>query len=332
MKNTRHLIISVAITIFILSLGTWGYMSIEGWNFMDALYMTVITISTVGFREVHRISNAGRFFTMALVFFGIMFTLYIAGAIVQFMIEGRIRSILGRRRLDRKIKHMKNHYIVCGYGRIGRVLCRSLSDNGLDVVAVEKNEARIPVMEEDRVVYVAADAVDEAALQLAGIERSRGLIAVLGSDIDNVFLVLTARQLQAELFITARAGSKDVGAKLKAAGANVVESPYEMGAVSMARKIMRPAVTNFLELAFANTRKDIQMEEISVGDTSPLVGVTLKDSGIRQKFNLIIIAIRKADGDMIFNPSFETRLAAGNMLIAVGETENLARFARYLNP
>jgi len=330
MKNIRHFIIGTAIVLLILAGGTGGYMYLEGWPFLDALYMTVITISTVGFKEVAPVDESGRIFTMALVVFGMGFTLYMAGAIVQVMLEGHIRTILGRRRLDRKIKHMRNHYIVCGYGRIGRVLARSLIGNGMKVVVVDSQEACIPEMEADGVYYHIGDAVDETHLQLVGIERASALVAVLGSDVDNVFLVLTARQLNPSLFITARASGKDARKKLIAAGADSVESPYEMGAMNMAQKILRPTVTSFLEFAFADSRKEIQMEEIEIPGASSLIDVTLKDSGIRQQFNLIIIAIKKPDGEMIFNPSFETVLRQGDTLIAVGEVDNLTRFAGHL--
>lgn len=330
MKTIRHFIIGTAIVLLILAGGTGGYMYLEGWPFLDALYMTVITISTVGFKEVAPVDENGRIFTMALVVFGMGFTLYMAGAIVQVMMEGHIRTILGRRRLDRKIKHMRNHYIVCGYGRIGRVLARSLIGNGMKVVVIDSQEECIAEMEADGVYYHIGDAVAEAHLQIVGIERAAGLVAVLGSDVDNVFLVLTARQLNPALSITARAGGADVKKKLLAAGANSVESPYEMGAMSMAQKILRPTVTSFLELALADSRREIQMEEIEIPATSSLVDVTLQDSGIRRQYNLIIIAIKKADGEMIFNPSFETVLRQGDMLVAVGEVDNLARFAGHL--
>jgi len=330
MKTIRHFLIAGATVMLILVGGTLWYMHFEGWPFLDALYMTVITVSTVGFKEVRPVDESGRIFTMLLVVFGMGFTLYAAGAIVQFMLEGHIRTILGRRRLDRKIKHMRNHYIVCGYGRIGRVLARSLIGNGLKVVVVDRQEACIAEMEADGVYYHIGDAVDETHLQLVGIGQAAGLVAVLGSDVDNVFLVLTARQLNPSLFITARASGTDAKKKLLAAGADSVESPYEMGAMNMAQKILRPTVTSFLELAFADSRKEIQMEEIQIPGTSHLVDVTLKDSGIRQQFDLIIVAIKKPDGEMIFNPSFETVLREGDMLIAVGEVNNLTRFTSHL--
>ena len=307
-------------------------MIIESWSFLDAFYMTIITISTVGYREINQVGDVGRIFTIIIVFIGVGFSLYVAGAVVQFMVEGRMRIILGRRRLDQKINRLKNHYIVCGYGRIGRVICRNLRRKPFDVVAIDKSPDLIPVMDGDGILYVAGDAADEASLIKAGIKRAKGLIAALATDTDNVFLVLTARQLAPELTIIARASQEAVKSKLQAAGADSVESPYEMGAVSMAQHIIRPTVTNFLDLAFAHQRKDIQMEEIPVCASSKLVNVQLKDSGIRQNYNLIIIAIKKPDGDMLFNPSFEASILPEDTVIAVGEEENLLKLAKILNP
>ncbi|MGD8974551.1 MAG: potassium channel protein [Desulfobacterales bacterium] len=332
MGSTRHLAISVALSVLIVVVGSVGYMIIEDWNFLDALYMTVITISTVGYREVNQVGDVGRIFTILLVFIGVGFTMYVAAAVVQFMVEGRIRIILGRRRLDKKLDRLKNHNIVCGYGRIGRVLSKNLRSKPLDVVVVEKNPDLIRAMDEDGVLYVSGDAADEACLIKAGIQRAKGLVAVLATDTDNVFLVLTARQLAPDLKIIARAGQEAAKSKLKAAGADSVESPYEMGAASMAHRIIRPTVTNFLDLAFAHKRKDIQMEEIPVDSSSELTNLPLKDSGIRQNYNLIIIAIKKPDGSMLFNPSFETAIMPEDTVIAVGEAVNLQKLEKVLNP
>jgi voltage-gated potassium channel len=332
MEGTRHLFISISISILILVLGTAGYMIIEGWQFIDAFYMTVITISTVGFREVKQVGEGGRIFTIFLVFSGVGFTLYVAAAVVQFMVEGRIRIIMGRRRLDKKIDRLKKHYIVCGYGRIGKVLCQHLKRANIEVAVIEKDLEQIPVMDQDNILYIAGEATDENNLIKAGIKRANGLVAALATDTDNVFLVLTARQLAPELSIMARSSQDQARIKLRAAGADTVESPYEIGAVSMAQRIIRPTVTTFLDLAFAHKRKDIQMEEIPVSASSELVNVQLKDSGIRQNFNLIIIAIKKPDGGMLFNPSFEAVIAPKDTVIAVGEVGNLQKLEWVLNP
>ena len=332
MDSTKHLIVSILLASFIIVLGTIGYVIIEGWDILDAVYMTIITLATVGYGEVHAISKIGRIYTILLIILGTGFYLYVLAAVVQFMLEGRIRIILGRRRLDKKIDRLKNHYIICGYGRIGKALCKKLRMKPIDLVIIEKNQELNRIMDDEGILYLSGDAADESTLLQAGIERAKGLVAILDTDAENVFLVLTASQLNPDLFIMARANQNKSKAKLRAAGANKVESPYEMGAASMAQRILRPTVTNFLDLAFADKRKDIRMEEISVSPSSNLANVILKDSGIRQKYNLIIIAIKKPDGKMLFNPSFETMIKADDTVIAVGEETNLQKLEKILNP
>lgn len=332
MSSSKKIILSVLVLLFLFFGGTSGYMLIEGWNFLDALYMTVITLATVGFGEVHEVSRAGRIYTIFLIFAGVGFIGYAIGAVTQFMVEGRIRAILGRRKLNRQIDRLKNHYIVCGYGRIGRVLCRSLKSKPVDVVVIERNEALVPNMDEDGILYIRENASEESTLVKAGIHRAKGLIAVLATDIDNVFLILTARQLNPSLYIVARASNQETKQKLKAAGADTVEAPYEIGASAMAQRILRPTVTNFLDLAISYKTQDIQMEEIPVSASSTLVGIMLKDSGIRQNYNLIIIAIKKADESMHFNPSFETVIQTNDTVIAVGQEKNLKSLEKILNP
>ncbi len=332
MNSTKHLTFGILLVIFIISLGVAGYMMIEGWNLLDALYMTVTTLTTVGYDEVHEMTKMGQVFTILLIVIGVTFFLYIAGAVVQFMVEGRIRTILGRRRLNKKIDRLRNHYIICGYGRIGKILCKMLLRKPIDLVVIEKDLELIPVMDANKILYISGDATEEENLLDSGIQRAKGLIAALATDTENVFLVLTARQLNPDLFIMACANRNESKSKLLAAGANRVESPYDIGATSMAQRIIRPTVTNFLDFAFAHKRKDIQMEEIPINNSSALVNVMLKDSGIRQRFNLIIIAIKKLDGNMLFNPSFESIIEAGDTMIAVGQEVNLQKLEKILNP
>jgi len=332
MDNTRHLFISIILALSIILIGTIGYMMIEGWNFFDALYMTVITVSTVGYREVHNVSPIGRLFTIIIVLFGVGFSLYVAGAIVQLMVEGRIRIIFGRRRLENKIRLLKNHYIVCGYGRIGRVLCNFLKRRPFDIVIIEKDPELVSSMDADGILYISGDASDESTLIKAGILKAKGLVSVLPTDTDNVFLVLTARQLNKDLEIMARASKRGAKSKLRAAGADYIESPYEMGALSMAQRIIRPTVTSFLNLAFGIKNKEIQMEEIPISKSSPLSNIILKDSGIRQKFNLIVIAIKRKNGEMIFNPPFDARIETEDTLVVVGEDANLQKLGKILSP
>lgn len=333
MTGTKQFIVSLISLFCIIAMGSIGYMVIEGWPLMDAFYMTVITLTTIGFGEVHPMGDTGHAFTIVLIFIGGGYFIYVMGAFVQFMVEGRIRIILGRRKLDKAINNLKDHYIICGYGRIGRVLCHQLQSNKLlDLVVVEQDKELIPVLDEDNMVYIVGDASSESCLIRAGIDRAKCLVAALATDTDNVFLVLTARQLNPDIFIMARSSYKESAKKLKAAGANMVESPYDMGASSMAHKILRPTVTSFLDVALGRKHKDIQMEELPVNDSSSMVNIMLKDTGIRQKYNLIIIAIKKDDDTMLFNPSFETVFKAGDTVIAVGKEEDLKRLEKVLNP
>ena len=332
MHHEKQVVISIASAVLLILTGTLGYMLLEGWDPIDALYMTVITLATVGYKEIHPMNRMGQIYTMILIVVGVGFFLYVAGTVIQFMVEGRIRILLGRRKLDRKIARLKNHYIVCGFGRIGSVICRRLQNEGSSLVVIEKNGKRIEQLEQEGILYINGDASDEANLVQAGINHAEALIAALGTDTDNVFLVLTARQLAPELKIIARASNEKAKSKLLAAGASMVESPYEMGAATMAQRVIRPTVTSFFDLAFAQSNADIQMEEIPVTVESRLNGLILQESGIRQDFNLIIIAIKQANGQMLFNPSYEARITAGDTVIAVGERSNLKRLEAVLNP
>ena len=237
MESTKHFILSVLFSLVLIVFGTMGYIVIEGWNVLDALYMTIITLATVGYGEVHAVSRTGQIYTMILIVFGVGFFLYVAGAVIQFMVEGRVRMLMGRRRLDRKISRLKNHYIVCGYGRIGKVICQRLQREDIDLVIIDKKTDLVDTFETQKMVYICGDAGDENVLVKAGIHRANALIAALATDTDNVFLVLTARQIAPDLTIIARAGSEGSKSKLKAAGANTVEAPYEIGAANMAQRI-----------------------------------------------------------------------------------------------
>jgi len=322
------------LVLFITALlgGTAGYMLIEKWSFMDALYMTVITLATVGYGEVRRLSPSGRIFTMLLILTGVGFVFYVASSTIRFVVEGRVREILGRRKLEKEIQAQKNHYIICGYGRVGSNICDILASRSMKTVVIERAPERISKLNERNLLYIAGEATDEENLLNAGVERARGLVAVLKTDTDNVYVTLSARQLNPELFIIARAGEKKSENKLLAAGADKVISPYRIGAQRIAQTIIRPTVTDFLELAVMDKSRNIQMEELPVRSSSGLVGVALQDSGIRKDYDLIIVAIRRAGGEMLFNPSARTKLQAGDTVIAIGEKRNLERIEKVLSP
>ena len=316
----------------LVAFGTTGYMLIEKWPFLDSLYMTLITYSTVGYGEIRQISQNGRIFTLVLIVLGASLFLYIIGNVVQFLVEGRIRLILGRRKLDKQISQLSNHFIVCGYGRMGRAFCRYLTQKNLPFVAIEKNTDRLTAMNEDHILYLVGGATEESILIKAGIQKASHLITALGTDPDNVFLVLLAKGLNPQIKVVARASQNTIKKPLSAAGADVVVSPFDIGARRMAHAILRPNVIRFLELAFADEATDIHMEELSVGASSQLVGLPLKDSGIRQNYNLIILSIVSQDGELCFNPSADTQIAVGDTLIVVGCSESLEKLGTVLNP
>ena len=332
MISSRNLIIACILAILVLVAGTVGYMVIEGWVFVDALYMTVITLTTVGYGEVQTLGMPGRCFTIVLLFFGVGYFLYVVGIVMQFIVEGQIAQIFGRKLLDNKIKKLNNHYIVCGYGRIGQVLCEQIQETTSNIVVLEKSEDNLALLEKNNLHYLIGDATSEELLLKAGILKAKYLIAALATDVNNVFLVLTARQINPDVYIVARAGQEQTKSKLRAAGANKVESPYDMGAITMALRLLRPSVTGFLDIALSRKHQDIQIEELKVSPTSELIDIMLKDSGIRQRFNLIIIAIKKANGEMKFNPSFKTTISANDTVIAIGSDNNLEKLDNILNP
>ena len=332
MNRTGQPTIVVLFSILLIALGTAGYMWIEKWTMLDALYMTVITVSTIGYGEVHAVSPEGRIFTLFLIILGVGFFLYVIGNVVQFLVEGRIREILGRHKLDKQINELNHHYIVCGYGRMGRALCRYLTRKNLRFVAIEKNVDRIPVMNQDGILYISGEATAEENLRKAGIEKATNLITALGTDADNVFLVLLAKGLNPNLYVVARASQNASKKPLYTAGADVVVSPFDVGARRMAHAVLRPNVIRFLELAFADENTDIHIEEITIAESSKLVDQSLQESGIRQNYDLNILSIVKEDGTMVFNPSATTQIRAGGSLIAVGKSKSLAKLEKVLNP
>ncbi len=332
MERMYQAIISVCLSIALLAIGSLGYMLIEGWGFLDSIYMTVITLATVGYGETHTLSTTGRVFTLILILLGVGYFLYVVGAIIQFLVEGRIRLVLGRRKLDRQIYRLKDHYIVCGYGRMGRALTRFLIQKYLNVVVIEQNEARVPIMNDDGVLYLLGPANDEDMLTRAGIARARGIMTVVGTDADNVFMVLLAREMNPDIFIVARAILNSSKRTLLAAGADKIVSPYDLGARRMAHAVLRPTVIEFLEMAFADESAEIEVEELRVTAKSPLIDTCLIDTNIRRDFDVIIITIKKADGQMVFNPGADSCLEAGDILVVVGLAVRIRRLERLLAP
>ena len=321
----------MTILLGVLSIGTAGYILIEGWSFLDSLYMTVITIATVGYREVGNLSEQGKVFTILIILFGVGIIAYLLGMVAQAMVDLQVRSIFGRRKLGQKIRSIKNHYIICGYGRIGRIICRELKANNIPIVVIDGNATAMQGLEEEGIPHIVGDATNEDILGEAHIERAKGLVSVVASDADNVFITMSARGLNPELFIMARAEQEHTEKKLIRAGANKVAMPYLIGGQKMAHIVAKPAVSDFLEFAVHNRKIGLEMGEVAVSEKSTLNGVRLVDSGIRQKMDVIIVAIKKREGEMRFNPSSQTRIEAGDILIALGKSEEITKLATILS-
>ncbi len=322
-----QLTVILGILAAILTVGTAGYRIIERWPWEDCLYMVVITLSTVGYGEVHSLSPEGKAFTMLLILAGVGLVTYAIGTITRMIVEGEIQTILGRRRAMSRIRRMKDHYIICGYGRIGSLVAQEFEKRPLPFVVIERHERRVVQIPEHYAVVV-GDATEEDVLLQAGIERAKGLVAVLQSDADNLFVTLTARGLNPDLFILARYEEEKTKGKLLRAGADKVVSPYIIGGTRMAMAVTRPNVIDFIELATTSESLGLQMEEVLVQGNSPLVGVPLAESPIRSELGIIVVAIKRRSGHMEFNPSAQTTPEAGDRLIVIGERDPLVRLDR----
>jgi voltage-gated potassium channel len=310
----------------VVSIGTAGYMILEKWNFLDSLYMTVITLTTVGFSEVHPVSEQGRILTMTVLVSGLGVVGYLVGTLTQILVEGQLLRIMGRKKLERQIEKLKNHIIICGYGRVGRIICEEIYRSKPTPLVVIDNDSTVTAkIEEDGHLYLLGDATEEQCLLKAGIRSAKGLATALDSEADNVYITLTAKGLKPNLFIIARAGRIGSEKKLVQAGANHVVSPHQIGGYRMAQALLRPNVTEFIDFATHDPGRGMGMEEIPVRPHSKLADVPLVDSGIRKELDLIIVAIKKADGTMLFNPASHTTIQIGDTLIALGKRSSLIK-------
>lgn len=317
----RKVFYSVGLIALTVAFGTIGYIVIEGWNFSDSLYMTMITLTTVGYREVHELDSAGKYFTIVLLIGGVGTVFYVLSTGAKFLLEGELQEIFGRKRLEKRIRELKHHYIICGYGRMGRIICRELKEKHIKFVIIEKNP---DVMEtkEDYIIF-RGDATKDETLKELRIEKAAGLISVLPSDAENLYVVLSARGMNPGLKIVARAGEEGSEQKLIRAGADRVVSPYHIGGLRIAHTVLKPAVVDFIEFATKSGNIDLQMEEILLPEDSAFIGLTLDECGIGRDLGVIIVAIKKASGEMKFNPTFRSVVKAGDTLIALGETAKL---------
>ena len=328
MDPVRRLRLSIAALLVVIALGTLGYSLIEDWATFDALYMTVITLATVGFKEVHELSPEGKAFTIVLIICGTGIIAYTLSCLLQFTLEGQLRKILGRKKLESRISKLRNHYIICGFGRIGHLICREFQSRPTPFVIVEKDPHHIERIDREGYLFVEGDATDDETLLAAGIDHAKGLITAVTSDTDNVYITLTARGLNPKLFILARAGEEGSEKKLMRAGASKVISPYTIGANRMAQAILRPSVVDFIEIATASEHLELQIEEIAIAADSVLAGKNLIDSGVRRSMGIIIVGIKQTDGQMIFNPPPNKVIEPESVLIILGQRKSISQLEK----
>lgn len=320
--------LSLFLLLATITFGTTGYIIIEGMRPFDAFYMTLITISTVGFSEIKPLSDLGRGITIIIIVMGISLLTYTLGQVARVFVEGELRKILGRRKLEKQVAELQNHYIICGYGRIGKIIVKELTATKNPLVVIEQDHASIEVLEAEGILYLNMDATSDEALKTAGLDRARGLVTAVSSDADNVFIALSAKGMRPDIFILARASDVKNESKLLRAGATRVVCPYQMGGRRMAEILHKPTVVDFLDQTMMHTELGLQMEEAVVAENAPITGKTLVTSNLRQDFGVIIVAIKRISGEMVFNPGPGEIFNAGDVIVAIGKKTELQRMSK----
>jgi voltage-gated potassium channel len=308
----------------VIVVGSVGYV-VLGFGVLDAAYQTVTTITTVGFREVQPLSNGGKVFTMVLILAGVGTALYTLTVLLELLVEGHLGHAMERRRMDKRIAALRGHVIVCGLGRVGRTIARELNGSGQAVVVVDNDPERISLLAD--VPSVLGDASDDEVLRHAGIDRASALVAAVSTDAANLFITLSGRSLRPDLFIVSRAREESSGAKLTRAGADRVVNPQEIGGARMAAFVLRPHVTEFLDVVMHERGLELRLEEITLSDTSPLAMTTLADAKVRERTGALVLALRDPTEGLITNPSAHTVMRAGQILIAIGTSPQLHALA-----
>jgi voltage-gated potassium channel len=314
----------VLVPLVLVVVGTAGYYALEPkYSLFDALYMTIITLTTVGYEEVHPLSRWGRAFTMLLLLGGVFTFFYTATELLRVVVSGEVQQLLGRQRMERNLAALNNHLIVCGFGRMGRYVCREFSRQGLPFVIIDRKAEALEGPDAANGIPVVGDATNDEVLKRAGVERARALVTVAASDADNLYITMSARLLNEKLYIVARAEGDQAEQKLLRAGASRVVTPYAIGGTKVAHAVLRPNVVDFIELATATEHLDLQIEETTIQPHSPLTGKTLRASRLRDELGLIVVAVKKPQGHMIYTPPGEHVIEAGDTLIALGRRPQL---------
>jgi voltage-gated potassium channel len=325
---SKKLRIAIGMLFTTLMIGATGYHFLEGFSFFESLYLTVVTLSTVGYGDYYARSTGGMVFTIFLIIVGVGTMFYTVSLIAETIVEGRLRAIMGKGKLKRIIKRMKNHYIICGCGRIGLLICRELAAEKVPFVVIERNPEVIQKIEDEGFICYHGDSTSDKSLIESGIKHAKGIVCVLPTDAENLYVILTAKELNPDLFVLSRSEEEQSEHRLLRAGANRVISPYKLGGTRMAMAILRPAMLDFIEITARRQSLELRMAEVPVGDGSVVIGKTLEESEIRQNYGLIIVAVKKDSGKMVFNPAASYAIERGDILIALGEDDNVMRFSK----
>ena len=323
LRNLRRIAIALLVVI---ALGTAGFHLIEGWTWFDGFYMVITTLTTIGYQETHPLSHSGRIFNVFVIVVGVSLVFLAIGALTQALLEFELRSFFGRRKMEREIGRLADHFIICGAGRVGRSAARELARKPVPFVIVEQNETKAQRFSREWLMLV-GDATQEQTLRQAQIENARGLVAATTTDATNLYIVLTARGLNPRLKIIARASEEDAEKHLLTAGADSVVSPYAFAGSRIAQSFLRPHVVSFLDTATTHLGLDLEIGEILVQSHSPFAGKTIETSRLRQERGVIVLAIKRESG-MRFNPAPDDRLEPGDYLIAMGEPAQLRQLER----
>jgi len=319
-RRLLYILLTILVTLVI---GTVGFIVVDNYPPFDAFYMTLITMTTVGYGETHPLSHAGRVFNSFLIIFGVT-TIFIAiGAMTQTIIEREFGEAIGQRRNKRMIDKLKDHYIICGFGRVGRGAAAELQHANVPFVVVDNNPDRVEKAMLAGMLAVAADSTRDETLRLVGIDRARGLVSALATDADNLFVLLSAKGLNPQIYVAARAAEEGAEAKMRRAGADAVFAPYSITGHRLAQALLRLHVVQFLDFTTKDIGMDIAIEQVRVSEHSPMASHSIKEMQIGRDVGVIVMAIRKGDGRMMFNPGADTRVDAGDHLIVMGQQENL---------
>jgi voltage-gated potassium channel len=331
MKALRNLGFLAAALLLVIVVGTAGFHYIEGWPWFDGFYMVITTLTTIGYQETHPLSHAGRVFNVMIIFGGVSLVFLVIGSLTQALLEFELQNFFGRRRMERDIGRLADHYIICGAGRVGRSAARELARRPVPFVILESNEAKAQRYAGEDWLLLVGDATQEQTLRDARIEHARGLVAATTTDATNLYIVLTARGLNPRLRIIARASEEKAEKHLLTAGADSVVSPYIFAGQRIAQSFLRPHVVSFLDAATTHLGMDLEIGEVAIIPRSPFAGKTIESSRIRQERGVIVLAIKREEG-MRFNPAPDDRIESGDFLIAMGEPQQLRELEQMAAP